>query len=235
LLAEGVPGESIFVVGNTVIDALYWTRDKLADLLPPRFASVWAGANGAIEGNSRLILVTGHRRESFGQGLRNICLALKRIAERHPDVHILYAVHPNPNVSGPVGELLGKTGNIYVLEPLDYCSFVYLMHRSYIIVTDSGGVQEEAPALGKPVLVTRAVTERHEGVECGAVRLVGTDEGKIVEEAERLLTSETYYATFGRHKNLYGNGDAGTRIMNVLESWFANSARFAARGGEAEA
>jgi UDP-N-acetylglucosamine 2-epimerase (non-hydrolysing) len=226
LLAEGVPGECIFVVGNTVIDALFWTRDKLAALPPSITASILANANGAEKGNSRLILVTGHRRESFGEGLRNVCLALKRIAEKHPDVQILYPVHPNPNVLGPVGELLGKTRNIHLLDPLDYFSFVYLMDRAYIIVTDSGGVQEEAPALGKPVLVTRAVTERREGVECGAVRLVGTDEDKIVEETERLLKSESYYASFGLHKSLYGNGDAAPRIMNALESWFAGSPRF---------
>ncbi len=227
LLAEGIEDKSIFVVGNTVIDALYWTRDKLAGIPPNRLATAWGRASAALESQDRLILVTGHRRESFGEGLRNVCLALRDIAERHADVNILYSVHPNPNVSVPVEELLGNISNVYLLPPFDYRSFVYLMHRSYLIITDSGGVQEEAPALGKPVLVTRAVTERHEAVECGAVKLVGTDRLTIVKETERILNSESCRASFDQHKSLYGSGDAAIRIMNVLGSWLADSPRLA--------
>ena len=228
LLAEGVSPECIFVTGNTVVDALHWTRNKLAELPSSYFTSLWGRARTAIESSDRLILVTGHRRESFGDGLRNICMALRRIAQRHPDVHILYPVHPNPNVSSLVEELLDNWGNIYLLQPLDYCSFVYLMNRSYMIITDSGGIQEEAPALNKPVLVTRFVTERQEGLDSGVARLVGTDQEKIVEEAELLLNSSSYYAKFAHRKNPYGSGNAAIQIMSILDAWLCNPTHLSA-------
>jgi UDP-N-acetylglucosamine 2-epimerase (non-hydrolysing) len=225
LLAEGVWPNSIFVTGNTVIDALYWTRDRLRAMPPSYFAHHWGSAQSAVESNRRLILVTGHRRENFGDGLRSICVALRRIAQNYPDVEILYPVHRNPNVLGPVTELLNKVDNIHLLEPLDYCSFIYLMNRAYFIITDSGGVQEEAPALGKPVLVTRAVTERQEGVECGVVKLVGTAEASIIQETERLLNSDSYYASFAGRRNPYGNGDAAVQIVDILASQLLHPAK----------
>jgi UDP-N-acetylglucosamine 2-epimerase (non-hydrolysing) len=219
LLAEGVLPDSVFVTGNTVIDALYWTRDRLRGIPASRFADNWGSARAAVESNRRLILVTGHRRETFGNGIRSICMALRRIAHDYPDVEIVYPVHRNPNILSPVTELLSCADNIHLLKPLDYCSFVYLMNRAHIIISDSGGVQEEAPALGKPVLVTRVVTERQEGIECGVVKLVGADQAAIIRETEQLLNSDSYYASFARRRNPYGNGDAAAQIVGILADW----------------
>lgn len=213
LLREGVGEESILITGNTVIDALLGIVHRLrteADLksnLEKKFHF--------INSSKRLILVTGHRRENFGSGFENICTAIRRISERD-DVEIVYPVHLNPNVQEPVNRLLGSKTNIHLIEPLDYLPFVYLMDRAYILLTDSGGVQEEAPALGKPVLVMRETTERPEAVTAGTVRLVGTDQDVIVRETQRLLNDLDEYERMSRSHNPYGDGTAANRIVNFL-------------------
>lgn len=218
LLREGVPAAAIHVTGNTVIDALLAVVHKLrndAEVqkdLQERFAFL-APAR-------RLILVTGHRRENFGQGFQNICQALADIAAEHRDVEILYPVHLNPNVRQPVSDILAarKLDNVHLIEPVDYLPFVYLMDRAHLIITDSGGVQEEAPSLGKPVLVMRDTTERPEAVDAGTVRLVGTSREKIVGETRRLLTDEAEYAKMSRAHNPYGDGKAVQRIVESILS-----------------
>ena len=213
LRAEGVKNTRIRVTGNTVIDALFHVRDRLAteaDLrgrLEERFAAETAA--------KRLILVTGHRRESFGAGVERIADALARLAQR-PDVSIVYPLHPNPNVAGPMRRLLGELPSIHLIEPVDYVSFVFLMQRAALVLTDSGGIQEEAPSLGKPVLVMRDVTERPEAVTAGTVRLVGTDAGRIVSETERLLDDAEAYREMSRAHNPYGDGQASRRIVEEL-------------------
>ena len=214
LLAENTPPESIFVTGNTVIDALHMTRDRLlADAAQVRRYE----EHFTFLGPKRLILVTGHRRESFGEGLRQMCLALADLAARG-DVTVLYPVHLNPNVKGPVHDILGGLSNIHLSEPEDYLPFVYLMNRSALIITDSGGIQEEAPSLGKPVLVTRDTTERPEAVEAGTVIMTGTDRAKIVAEASRLLDDAAHYDRISHAHNPYGDGRAAARIAAYLES-----------------
>ncbi|MFZ3125777.1 MAG: UDP-N-acetylglucosamine 2-epimerase (non-hydrolyzing) [Acidovorax sp.] len=216
LLREGVPPDSIHVTGNTVIDALLAVVQKLhhdADVqkaLNERFAF--------LSPNRRLILVTGHRRESFGDGFQSICHALADIAAEHSDVDILYPVHLNPNVRQPVTDILAarKLDNVHLIDPVDYLPFVYLMDRSDLIITDSGGVQEEAPSLGKPVLVMREITERPEAIDAGTVRLVGTSREKIVGETRRLLTDEVEYAKMSRAHNPYGDGKAVQRIIGSI-------------------
>ncbi len=218
LLREGVPPASIHVTGNTVIDALLAVVHKLRNneeaqkALKERFAFL----NPA----KRLILVTGHRRENFGEGFQNICQALADIAAEHSDVEVLYPVHLNPNVRQPVADILAarKLGNVHLIDPVDYLPFVYLMDRSYLIITDSGGVQEEAPSLGKPVLVMRDTTERPEAVDAGTVRLVGTSREKIVGETRRLLTDEAEYTRMSRAHNPYGDGKAVERIIQSILS-----------------
>lgn len=213
LAAEGVAANRIWITGNTVIDALVSVTEDLrgnAELkkeLDARF--------NFLNSNKRLILVTGHRRENFGDGFEDICRALLELGTRS-DIEIVYPVHLNPNVQEPVQRLLGKHPNIHLIEPLDYLPFVYLMTRSHIILTDSGGIQEEAPALGKPVLVMRQTTERPEAVEAGTVRLVGTDCRRIVSETNRLLDSEDFYLSMSRAHNPYGDGHASERIVEVL-------------------
>lgn len=213
LLAEAVPTENIYVTGNTVVDALLETTQKiqadsgLSESLARRF--------DFLDPAKKLILVTGHRRESFGQGFENICIALRRIAERN-DVQIVYPVHLNPNVSAPVKRTLGGLDNVFLLDPLEYLPFVYLMSRSYLIITDSGGIQEEAPSLGKPVLVMRDTTERPEAVDAGTVRLVGTDSKRIVAETLGLLDDPTQYQHMARAHNPYGDGLAARRIVGEL-------------------
>ncbi|NQZ48916.1 MAG: UDP-N-acetylglucosamine 2-epimerase (non-hydrolyzing) [Moritella sp.] len=214
LLNESVSADDILVTGNTVIDALLQVVDKvqndqdLIDTLKFQFPQ--------LDESKKLILVTGHRRESFGGGFERICEALAQIATNHPECQIVYPVHLNPNVREPVNRILANVDNVYLIEPLDYLPFVYLMNRSYLIVTDSGGVQEEAPSLGKPVLVMRDTTERPEAVDAGTVKLVGTDTNKIVEEVERLLADDEAYATMSRAHNPYGDGKACERIVNRL-------------------
>jgi UDP-N-acetylglucosamine 2-epimerase (non-hydrolysing) len=213
LLNEGVKPETIVVTGNTVIDALLQVVGKLDTpelqaQLSPRFSLLRAG--------SKLILVTGHRRESFGGGFERICMALADIARRFPDADIVYPVHLNPNVREPVNRLLGGVGNIHLIEPLDYLPFVYLMNKSYFILTDSGGIQEEAPSLGKPVLVMRDTTERPEAVAAGTVKLVGTDVETITTAMATLLLDDAVYRQMSFAHNPYGDGTACQRIVETL-------------------
>ena len=214
LLANGIGKNSIFITGNTVIDALLAISDRLeaSDALEAQ-----ANLNlPKINEQCKLILVTGHRRENFGEGFENICAALARLADR-PDVNIVYPVHLNPNVQGPVKRLLGNRPNIHLTDPLDYLSFVYLMKRAHLIISDSGGIQEEAPALGKPVLVLRDKTERPEAVEAGTVKLVGTNSDMIVHETEALLDNKRIYENMSQAHNPYGDGRACERIVAELK------------------
>ncbi|RMF15986.1 MAG: UDP-N-acetylglucosamine 2-epimerase (non-hydrolyzing) [Alphaproteobacteria bacterium] len=218
LLAEGVAADRVHVTGNTVIDALLWMAERVRDdraLADEMTARIPALARCG-EGGRRLVLVTGHRRESFGRGFENICTALARIAERD-DVEIVYPVHLNPNVRGPVHRRLGRHENIHLIEPVDYRRFVWLMTRAHLVLTDSGGVQEEAPALGRPVLVMREVTERAEAVDAGVVRLVGTDPDRIVAEVSRLIDDPEHHARMSRPTFCYGDGHAAERIVKLLE------------------
>jgi UDP-N-acetylglucosamine 2-epimerase (non-hydrolysing) len=209
LLRERVPDSEIIVTGNTVIDALLMTAAKDLEI----------GID--LDAHKRLILITSHRRENFGEPFRNICRALQTLAERNPDVQFLYPVHPNPNVKDVAHEMLGKCPNIYLCEPLDYAPFVAAMKRSYLIISDSGGVQEEAPALGKPVLVLRDETERPEAVELGVVKLVGPNYDRIINETQRLLDDETAYRIMARGISPYGDGHAAERIVETLRRHFS--------------
>lgn len=214
LLEEGVAPATVRVTGNTVVDALLDVAGKLES--DTRLAADQRARFPMLDDNKRLILVTGHRRESFGGGFENICRALAETAQAHPDVQILYPVHLNPNVSEPVNRLLGKIENVHLVEPQDYLPFVYLMNRADIILTDSGGIQEEAPSLGKPVLVMRDTTERPEAVAAGTVRLVGTDVGTITSELTLLLTDQDAYNAMSFAHNPYGDGKACQRIRDAL-------------------
>lgn len=214
LLCENVPSENIVVTGNTVIDALFLAIEKLeAD--PALRASI-AAKFRSLDPRKRLILVTAHRRESFGAGIENICRAILDLSERNPDVQFMYPMHPNPSVRKPVTELLSGSNNVILTEPLDYLPFVYLMKRSYLILTDSGGIQEEAPSLNKPVLVLRETTERPEALAAGAIRVVGTDPISIIMETERLLQDATHYRAMSQVNNPYGDGAAAQRILGHL-------------------
>lgn len=213
LLAENVADENIVVTGNTVIDALHDVVARL-DADAALDAQIAARFPFLDEGR-RLILVTGHRRENFGTGFENICTALRDISERS-DAQIVYPVHLNPNVQAPVNRILGDTSGVHLIAPQDYLPFVWLMRRSHLIITDSGGVQEEAPSLGKPVLVMRATTERPEAVEAGTVRLVGTDPDAIREGALNLLNNPENYDAMARALNPYGDGNASARIARAL-------------------
>ncbi len=216
LLKENVSENSIHVTGNTVIDALFWVSKKIEnDLqLNQEISKRFKGINF----NKKVVLVTGHRRESFGGGFENICYALKTIASKYPDVEVVYPVHLNPNVQEPVNRLLADESNIHLIQPLDYLPFVYLMNKSYLILTDSGGIQEEAPSLGKPVLVMRDTTERPEAIDAGTVKLVGTSSEKIIEETSRLLVEPNYYNDMSESHNPYGDGNACVRIRTFLEN-----------------
>jgi len=213
LLSEGIVDGNIVVTGNTVIDSLLWVSDRIerGDVVSQDTSEVIE----VLAPGKKLILVTGHRRESFGQGFENICQALLKLAERD-DVQIIYPVHLNPNVQEPVRRLLGCNANIALLQPLDYLPFVALMRRSYMIITDSGGIQEEAPSLGIPVLVMRETTERPEAVSAGTVKLVGTNRERIVAEADQLLDDATMYLSMKRAQNPYGDGQACERIIADL-------------------
>ena len=218
LLNENTDPSKVFVTGNTVIDALHQVVAKIQQdtALSAEFASKFPyGQNGR-----RMILVTGHRRESFGSGFENICAALKDIAAQFPDCDVVYPVHLNPNVREPVFRLLSNSSNVYLIEPQDYLPFVYLMSQSYLVLTDSGGIQEEAPSLGKPVLVMRDTTERPEAVAAGTVKLVGTDQAKIVSEVSRLMTDEAYYQSMSFAHNPYGDGKACQRILSAIQVHF---------------
>ncbi len=214
LLAEGVLQRHIAITGNPGIDAVLYVRDRLERGLLR--GPGWPQLDPA----KKLIAVTAHRRESFGEGFRRICSALARLAQR-ADVEIVYPVHPNPNVQEPVRQQLGGLRNVFLLEPLDYVAFVDLMRRAWLLITDSGGVQEEGPSLGKPILVMREKTERPEAVEAGTVRLVGTDPERIVGEASRLLDDREEYERLARVHNPYGDGQASRRIADVILSFFS--------------
>ncbi|MBQ8698885.1 MAG: UDP-N-acetylglucosamine 2-epimerase (non-hydrolyzing) [Schwartzia sp.] len=209
LRAEHVPEEAIFVTGNTVIDALHHTvRDE--------FGFADDALSGIDYGSRRVVLVTTHRRENLGEPMRHVYKALKRLIEDFPDIDIVFPVHRNPKVREVVNEELGGVGRVHLIEPLDYEPFANLMHRSTLILTDSGGVQEEAPALGKPVLVLRGTTERPEAVEAGTVRLVGTEEERVYSEAKKLLADKAEYARMAEAKSPYGDGEAARRIVEAI-------------------
>lgn len=213
LLREGIAESAVQVTGNTVIDALRQTVAKIQS--SPELRDGLARQFGFLDPAKRLVCVTGHRRENFGGGFERICQALKALSRR-PDVQIVYPVHLNPSVQEPVRRVLGDAPNVHLITPLDYLPFVYLMSTSYLVITDSGGIQEEAPSLGKPVLVMRDTTERPEAVDAGTVRLVGTDTDKIVAEASRLLDDTAAYDAMARAHNPYGDGLASRRILEIL-------------------
>ena len=217
LLKEGKSAEKIVVSGNTVIDALFWTIDKIERDAILR-DKILSSINFKFHLSERkFILVTGHRRENFGEGFINICEALREIAADNANVDILYPVHLNPNVQKPVKEILSDLPNIFLMDPLEYDAFVYLMSKAYMIITDSGGIQEEAPSLCKPVLVTRNRTERPEGIEAGCVRLVGTKRENIVKEAQKLLNLKDEYDKMSQSISPYGDGKACGRILDFLK------------------
>lgn len=227
LLREAVNEDSIIVTGNSVIDALYWVVDKIkADKsLSAELKGILATAGYDIERLSegkKLVLITGHRRENFGDGFMNMCTAIKDLSHKYPDVDFVYPMHLNPNVRKPIHEVFGEDlsnlGNMFFIEPLEYLSFVYLMEKSTIVLTDSGGIQEEAPGLGKPVLVMRDTTERPEALDAGTVKLVGTDYNKIITEVSLLLDDQEYYDKMSKAVNPYGDGLACGRIVDTLKA-----------------
>ncbi|MFP4379059.1 MAG: non-hydrolyzing UDP-N-acetylglucosamine 2-epimerase [Candidatus Sumerlaeia bacterium] len=217
LLREGFSDANIVVTGNTVIDALLMARDKAHQARP-----MWDRLNPKDFEGRPVVAITGHRRESFGEGFQSLCRAIKRLASEFSDIAFIYPVHLNPQVRGPVFDLLSNLNNVYLIEPLEYLPFVSLMEKSLILISDSGGVQEEAPALGKPVLVTRDTTERPEAVESGVAMLVGTDEERIVGEASRLLRDKAAREEMGRIRNPFGDGTAAVQIMDWLEQRLKN-------------
>jgi UDP-N-acetylglucosamine 2-epimerase (non-hydrolysing) len=228
LRSERILQEQIHVTGNTVVDALLWVRDKLGrsgrltnDVahrcgIPQVFSEEYLGAGDLFKPAKRWVLITGHRRESFGDGFENICRAVNELAERYPDLGLLYPVHLNPMVQEPVRRILGINPRVALIPPVGYEDFIWLMGRAYFVLSDSGGVQEEAPSIGKPVLVMRTTTERPEGVEAGTCRLVGTDPRAIVTEAAKLLDDAADYAQRSALKNPYGDGLAASRIIEIL-------------------
>jgi len=218
LLRENKLQKNILVTGNTVIDALFLALDKIEnseELKTKILTSI--ETQYKIDSSKRLILVTGHRRENFGQGFVNICESLKKLALDNKDIEIVYPVHLNPNVQEPVKKILSDVQNVHLIEPLQYESFIYLMNQSHFIITDSGGVQEEAPSLGKPVLVMRDTTERPEALEAGTVKLVGTDPQKIIKEAQKLLDNQEEYQKMSKAHNPYGDGKACKKIVNFFK------------------
>ncbi len=243
LLLEGIKKDNIFITGNTVIDSLYWVIDKMKNDktlnktitqtlvsfgLPIKKKQEWENhSNPLLTSKSlsqrKLILITGHRRENFGQGFVNICKAIKELSESYPDIDFVYPMHLNPNVRNTIKQIFRlaenqkpKVDNLYFIEPLDYLPFVYLMNQSYLVLTDSGGIQEEAPGLGKPVLVMRNTTERPEALEAGTVILVGTNKKIIIEEVSKLIKNKDYYIKMSKANNPYGDGKACSRILNKL-------------------
>lgn len=225
LLKENVADNTITVTGNTVIDALYWVVDKIKqdETLNSELKSILATSGydvNRLNDGKKLVLITGHRRENFGDGFINMCTAIKDLTQKYPDVDFVYPMHLNPNVRKPIHEVFGEDlsnlGNMFFIEPLEYLSFVYLMEKSTIVLTDSGGIQEEAPGLGKPVLVMRDTTERPEALEAGTVKLVGTDYNKIVNEVSTLLENPEYYESMSKAVNPYGDGLACGRIARKI-------------------
>lgn len=224
LMAENIGQEKITITGNTVIDALHSVVDRInnhPELAKDIEASMLSFGYDTerLDNGRRLVLITGHRRENFGDGFINICHAIRDLAVKYPDVDFVYPMHLNPNVRRPITEVFGKNKpeNIFFIEPLDYLPFVYMMNRSYLLLTDSGGIQEEAPSLGKPVLVMREVTERPEAIEAGTISLVGTDRQKIVNTASSFLDDAEMYSAHAALNNPYGDGHAAERIVNFLD------------------
>jgi UDP-N-acetylglucosamine 2-epimerase (non-hydrolysing) len=217
LLKENKDPKNVIVTGNTVIDALFLALDKIEknDELKTKIVES-INSQYELKEDKKLILVTGHRRENFGDGFINICEALKTLASNNPDIDIVYPVHLNPNVQKPVKEILSDTPNVFLIEPLQYEQFIYMMNKSYFIITDSGGVQEEAPSLGKPVLVMRDTTERPEAVEAGTVKLVGTNKEMIIKEAQKLINNQEEYNKMSKAHNPYGDGKACERIVEFM-------------------
>ena len=223
LLQENVTEKSIFVTGNTVIDALHWVTEKLksSNSMQAELSEFLLNAGydvKRLENGRKLVLITGHRRENFGDGFISMCSAIKSLNEKYSDVDFVYPMHLNPNVRKPIAEVFGEVpqANMFFIEPLDYLPFVFLMEKSNVVLTDSGGIQEEAPGLGKPVLVMRDTTERPEALEAGTVKLVGTDYDKIVSEVSSLIDDATYYDTMSKAVNPYGDGKASPRILDAL-------------------
>lgn len=223
LLQEGISGEQIIVTGNTVIDALYMVVEKIKNdgILSCELEKVLKASGydiSRLSDGRKLVLITGHRRENFGDGFISMCKAIKSLSEKYPEVDFVYPMHLNPNVRKSIHEVFGESqrANLFFIEPLEYLSFVYLMEKSAIVLTDSGGIQEEAPGLGKPVLVMRDTTERPEALEAGTVKLVGTDYDKIVNEVSGLLDSQEYYEKMSKAINPYGDGKACSRIVKAL-------------------
>lgn len=220
LLAERVPSSAITITGNTVIDALHWVLARI-DADVERRVGLDSVLNAALPfawSSQRFVLITGHRRENFGDGFLQICAAIRDLALRYCDVQFVYPVHLNPNVRKPVNEILVGLKNVHLIEPLEYEAFVYLLKHTHLVLTDSGGIQEEAPSLGKPVLVMRDVTERPEAVEAGTVKLVGAKQERIVAGVARLLDDDAHYAAMSRAHNPYGDGQACQRILDVLRA-----------------
>ena len=223
LLQEGISGEQIIVTGNTVIDALYMVVEKIKNdgILSCELEKVLKASGydiSRLSDGRKLVLITGHRRENFGDGFISMCKAIKSLSEKYPEVDFVYPMHLNPNVRKPIHEVFGESqrANLFFIEPLEYLSFVYLMEKSAIVLTDSGGIQEEAPGLGKPVLVMRDTTERPEALEAGTVKVVGTDYDKIVNEVSGLVDSQEYYEKMSKAINPYGDGKACSRIVKAL-------------------
>ena len=221
LLKENVPDDNIFIIGNTVIDALFSIIEKartmpFSSVLLEKLPFLYTYSNISV--NTKIILVTGHRRENFGQGFERICNAICILAKKYPDVQIVYPVHLNPSVQEPVKRILSNLENVYLIEPLDYLTFIKIMDVSYLILTDSGGIQEEAPSLGKPVLVMRNSTERPEAVEAGTIKLVGTNIDNVVRETSDLLENRNdVYQLMSKSHNPFGNGDSSKKIRKILE------------------
>lgn len=213
LLGENISKEKVYNVGNTVIDALLLGLE----IIKTHDQQQYRDAIGDIDWTKRIVLVTGHRRESFGDGFESMCMAIKRLAEQNEDVELVYPVHMNPNVQEPVKRILSGLKNVHLINPLDYPNLIWLMEKSYLVLTDSGGIQEEAPTLGKPVLVMRDVTERQEGVEAGTAMLVGTDGSVIYAETQRLLDNKDAYESMANAVNPYGTGTTSKQIADILE------------------
>lgn len=222
LLKEGVPSEKIYITGNTVVDSLLEIDRRIKN--DPKLCTTLAREFSFLKSNRQSILITGHRRENFGAGFKQICQAIRQIAIDFPEIDLVYPVHLNPNVQRPVHEILHELPNVFLINPLGYVSFIYLMQRSTLILTDSGGIQEEAPSLGKPVLLMRETTERPEAVNAGTVRLVGADTDMIVSSVKELLTDQRLYFKMSHVQNPYGDGKASKRIIQTLSKIFLRSA-----------
>ena len=225
LLSEGIDGNRIFVTGNTVIDAMLWTLEAI-EFNTARKSALVSELNGSLDfdwSDEKFILITGHRRENFGAGFENICEAISHVAAKYPDIHFVYPVHLNPNVRGPVHSRLSNLANVHLIEPLGYEAFLLLLNRCYFVLTDSGGIQEEAPSLGKPVLVMRDVTERPEAVQAGTVRLVGASSDRITKIISELIESPGVYQRMSSAHNPYGDGFASARIVDILSRYQSQS------------